>query len=49
MNFHWIKDRINQNKFLVYWRLGPNNFGDYATKHYSLAHYRLVRSLYLHS
>jgi hypothetical protein len=34
MRFYWIKDRVHQNQFLVYWRLGPENLGDYHTKHH---------------
>ena len=49
MNFHWVKDRVNNKEFLVYWRPGPTNLGEYATKHHSPAHHCLVRPLYLHN
>ena len=48
MNFHWVKDRVSQKEFLVFWRPGHSNLGDYATKHHSPAHHILVRPIYLH-
>ena len=48
MNFHWVKDRISQKEFLVFWRPGHANLGDYSTKYHSTAHHILVIPLYLH-
>ena len=30
MRFYWVRDRVNQNQFIIYWRQGANNVGDYA-------------------
>jgi hypothetical protein len=48
MRFHWIKDRMTQLQFLVYWRPGHTNKADLHTKHFSPAHHRLMRHEYLH-
>jgi hypothetical protein len=48
MRFYWIKDRVRQKQFIIYWRPGPENLGDYHTKHHSPSHHRLMRPTYLH-
>ena len=48
MRFYWIQDRVRQGHFLVYWRPGSTNLGDYFTKHHSTAHHREIRPTYLH-
>ena len=40
MRFYWVRDRVNQNQFMIYWRPGANNVGDYVYKHHSPAHYQ---------
>lgn len=49
MRFYWIQDRTKQGQFIIYWRPGAQNLGDYHTKHHSPAHHRLMRPTYLHS
>jgi hypothetical protein len=49
MQFYWIKDRTSQKQFLVYWRPGSDNHGDYHTKHHSAAHHRQQRPTFLHT
>jgi hypothetical protein len=48
MRFHWIKDRVRQQQFLVYYRPGVSNLADPFTKHHSPAHMRLMRPKFLH-
>jgi hypothetical protein len=48
MRFYWVRDRVNQGHFLVYWRPGTENLADYFTKHHPTAHHRLVRNTFLH-
>ena len=48
MDFHWIKDRVDQKEYLVYWWLGPTNLGDYFTKHHSPAYHCLMRRTCIH-
>jgi hypothetical protein len=48
MRFFWIKDRVRQGQFHVYWTPGALNLSDYATKHHSGKHHRRIRPAYLH-
>ena len=48
MRFYWINDRIEQGQFRVFWRPGPENLGDYHSKHHPPEHHGAVRSKYLH-
>ena len=47
MRFHWIRDRIGQKQFQVYWRPGATNKADYFSKHHAPGHHHMVRSDYL--
>jgi hypothetical protein len=47
MRFYWIRDRIKQGQFLVYWAPGTDNLANYLTTHHSPAHHKLMRSRYL--
>ncbi|CAB9528638.1 expressed unknown protein [Seminavis robusta] len=47
MRFYWIRDRIQQGQFLVYWRPGKENDADYFSKHHPTAHHILKRARYL--
>ena len=49
VRFYWLQDRATQGQFLIYWRPGHQNLGDYHTKHHSPAHHRLMRPTYLHT
>ena len=48
MRFHWVRDRVDQQQFKVYWRPGKTNLADYVTKHHPAAHHQLMRPIYLH-
>jgi hypothetical protein len=39
MRFYWVKDRVKQGQFHVYWGTGYQHLGDYFTKHHSPAHH----------
>ena len=43
MQFHFIKDRVLQGQFHIYWEPGKNNMGDYFTKHYHPWHQFIMR------
>ena len=47
MRFYWIKDRVGLLQFLIYWRKGLDNLGDYITKHHPISHHRRVRPTYV--
>jgi hypothetical protein len=40
MRFYWIKDRVKQGQYNVYWGPGYQNYADYFTKHHSPAHHK---------
>ena len=47
MRFHWVRDRIGQKQFQVYWRPGSTNKADYFSKHHALGHHRMMCTEYL--
>jgi len=47
MRFYWIRDRITQGQFLVYWRPGDENDADYFSKHHPVKHHIEKRPRYL--
>jgi hypothetical protein len=49
MHFYWIKDRVKQGQFDVYWGPGYQNLADYFTKHHSPAHHKRMREIYIHA
>jgi hypothetical protein len=48
MRFYWIKDRVKQGQFKIYWGSGFQNLADYFTKHHSLAHHKRISNVYIH-
>ena len=42
MRFYWVRDRVKQNQFLIYWIPGANNVEDYVSKHHSPAHHQTM-------
>jgi hypothetical protein len=47
MRYHWLKDRIAQRQFNLYWQKGATNAADYFSKHHPPAHHRRERQRYL--
>jgi hypothetical protein len=47
MRFHWIRDRVKQGHYNVYWRQGNNNLADYFTKIHSATHHRAMRKFFV--
>jgi hypothetical protein len=47
MRYHWLKDRIAQRQFNLYWKKGATNAADYFSKHHPPAHHRRERQRYL--
>ena len=43
IQFYWINGRIVQGQFRVFWRPGPENLGDYHSKHHSHEHHIAVQ------
>jgi hypothetical protein len=48
MRYYWLRDKVRQKQFNVFWVPGINNLADYPTKHHSGAHHRKVRDIYLY-
>ena len=48
MHFYWIKDRVKQKDFFVYWKLGSQNIGNYFTKDHPPHHNREIHATYLY-
>ena len=40
MRFYWVQDRVDQKHYIVYWRPGSLNLGDYFTNHFPGAHHK---------
>ena len=49
MRFYWLRDRVEQGQFRVYWAPGSENFADYFTKHHPPSLHKRVRPLFLHT
>jgi hypothetical protein len=48
MRFYWLRDRIRQLQFQVYWEPGANNLADYFTKHHPSKVHEQIRHQYFH-
>jgi hypothetical protein len=47
MRFYWLRDRVAQNQFYVFWKRGNTNLADYFTKHFPASHHKSVRATYV--
>jgi hypothetical protein len=47
MRYYWIRDRITQQQFKVYWDKGINNWADYFTKHHPTKYHRAIQARYV--
>jgi hypothetical protein len=47
--FYWIKYRVKQGQFKIYWGPGFQNLADYFTKHHSSAHHKRLHNVYMHA
>ena len=48
MRYYWLRDRLAQAMFEIYWDKGVNNHADYPTKHHPTKHHRVIRPRYVH-
>jgi Reverse transcriptase (RNA-dependent DNA polymerase) len=48
MRFYWIRDRVRNGQFIIYWQKGSLNQADYFSKHHPTKHHQAIRSAYLH-
>ncbi len=49
MRYHWIRDRVLQGQFNIFWEASSKDLADYFNKHHAPIHHRTVRPLYIHS
>ena len=47
MRFYWVRDRVQQGQFVIYWRPGVENLADYFTKHHPAQHHKCWRYKYV--
>ena len=47
MTSYWVRDRIRQNHFRIFWEEGKKNLTDYVTKHHSIWQQRAMRPRYV--
>lgn len=48
MRFYWVRDRVRQGQFVIFWRKGQDNLADYFTKHFPPKHHQDMRPIYLY-
>ena len=47
MRFYWVRDRIQQNHFHIFWEERKKNFANYVTKYHPIWHYIPMRPVYV--
>jgi hypothetical protein len=47
MRFHWLRDRVRQRHFHVYWQRGATNLADFFTKRHPVKHHRAMRRYFV--
>ena len=47
MRWHWLRDRVRQKQFEVFWSKGKLNLADYFTKHHPAWHHKKMRYKFL--
>jgi hypothetical protein len=49
IQFYWIRHRVRQGQFKIYWSKGQTNRANYISKHLPAFHHQEIRSTYLYS
>ena len=47
MRMYWIKDKVQDKTYKIYWDEGKNNMADYFTKHFSPTYHQIIRPSYI--
>ena len=47
MRYYWIKDKVSNQEFVIYWDKGLNNYADYFTKQFSSSYHQQIRPTYI--
>ena len=48
MCYHWLRDRVSQNQYNIFWEAGKSNEADFTTKHHNPGYHMQMRQRYLH-
>ena len=48
MRLYWMKDRVKQKDFFVYWKPGSQKMWDYFMKHHPTYHHKDISDTYLY-
>ena len=46
VRFYWLRDRVKQGQFYVFWDSGKNNLGDFYTKHHPPIYHKKNRPIH---
>ena len=46
IRFYWLRDRVNQGQFWVFWDSGRYNKGDFYTKHHPPSYHRKMQPVH---
>ena len=49
MRFYWVRDRVNQQQYHVYWAPTHHNLADYFTKHHTPSHHRKMHKYFVYT
>jgi hypothetical protein len=47
MRYHWLRDRVAQEQFRIFWEKGLTNLADYFTKHHAPSHHIETQPKYI--
>ena len=47
MRFYWVRYRIRQYHFHIFWEEGKKNLADYVTEHHPIWYHRAMRPRYI--
>ena len=47
VQFYCVRDRVGQDKIVIYWKPGAHNLGEYMTNHFTSTHHFAMRPTYL--
>ena len=47
IRIYWVRDRIKQGHFHIYWKPGKENLTDYFTKHHPASNHRVMCPIYI--
>jgi hypothetical protein len=47
MRYHWIRDKVDLDEFVIEWEPGATNLADYFTKNHPVHHHQSMRNIYI--